>query len=143
MNITFYQNKSDPRTVNKDITEVISMEGSFRSAVDVTAPVFTIKAGDLLNVNYCYIEKFGRFYYVENIKAVVTGLYEISCKVDVLMTYKEQFLPISAIIEKQESEYNLYLNDGTFKVYQNPMLATINFPAGFSAQSYVLAVAGS
>ena len=48
-----------------------------------------------------------------------------------------------AIVKRQENRWNLYLDDGSFKVYQNPMVLTKAFPQGFTTQEFVLAVAGS
>ena len=86
---------------------------------------------------------FGRSYFVNNITSVRNGVFEISAHVDVLSSFKTQIRGNAAIIRRQENKWNLYLNDGVFKVYQNPMVLTKEFPNGFSAPEFVLAVAGN
>ena len=89
-----------------------------------------------------YIESFNRFYFVDNITSIRNGLIQFSCRVDVLMSYRTAIRKNNAIIKKQENKWNLYLNDGTFKAYQNPNVLTKAFPSGFTTQEFVLAVAG-
>lgn len=104
--------------------------------------VFNCDLSDVVNANYMTISEFGRSYFITNIRSIRAGLVEISAHVDVLSTYATQIKSNTAIIRKNESKWNLYLNDGTFKVYQNPVVLTKPFPAGFDSHSFVLAVAG-
>lgn len=43
-------------------------------------------------MNYCYIEEFSRYYFIDRITQVRKNLYRIHCKVDVLETYKLEIL---------------------------------------------------
>ena len=53
---------------------------------------------------------------------------------------------LDAIIDKQETYYNLYLNDGTFQACVNDIVQTKEFTLkdgeGFGSPGYVLVVAG-
>ena len=86
----------------------------------------------LKNVNYCTIPKLGRSYFVEEIKTVRNGVCELSCVCDVLSSFKTQLLTNDCIVEKSETKYHLYLDDGSFRVYQNPYILTKKFPSGFN-----------
>lgn len=145
MNVILYNNTSEKIAVNKSLTEVDTLTGALKNGTSIINPVLVIESNieDLTDVNYVYIETFNRYYYVEDIRTLRTDLCEISLHVDVLMSYADQILSNTAIIRKQENSYNLYVNDGSFKVYQNPMVLTKQFPNGFNSWSYVLAVAGS
>ena len=74
------------------------------------------------------------------------GILEVKCKCDVLQSFKTQILSNNAIIDKQENEgvFNLYINDDSLKVYQDPLISTYVFQNGFSGTNveYVLVVAG-
>lgn len=143
--ILIQQNQSEKNKVDKDVTTLATITGTLRQETSIIDPVFII-AGDLddyVGVNYCTVDSFGRSYFVNNIRSVRSGLVELTCHVDVLSSFATQIRTNSAIIRRQENNWNLYLNDGTFKVYQNPIVLTKAFPSGFTTQEYVLAVAGS
>ncbi len=143
--ITLMQNSSPVNKIGKELSSQLEVTGELRSETSIIDPIIMIECdlADLTNCNYMYIPQFNRYYFVNNIRSIRNGLVEFTCHVDVLETYKDQIRANSAIIKRQENNWNLYLNDGTFKVYQNPIVITKEFPSGFSTQEFVLAVAGS
>lgn len=145
-NIRLMTNNSSDNVAEKDFTTIDTLTGSLRSETSITDPTIRIEyAGALQNVNYFYIPQFQRYYFVTDIKSIRTNIWEISGHCDVLTTaWKLSSLKdCSGITKKQQSLNNLYLNDGSFKVYQDPIVTTELFPNGFSTYQYVLAVAGS
>lgn len=143
MFINLYNNTSPPNYVNKSITEVISLEGTLREPTSIIDPVVIVERINPTGFNYVHIPAFNRYYFVTGISSESNNLVAIAMHVDVLMTYKEQIANMSAIIKRQESQYNLYLDDGIFKAYQNTKHKIIKFPYGFNNFSYVLALAGN
>ena len=143
--ILIQRNNSENNRVTKDVTLLSTIEGTLRQETSIIDPVFLV-AGDLddyVGVNYCTVDSFGRSYFVSNIRSVRSGLVELTCHVDVLSSFASQIRANTAIIRRQENQWNLYLNDGTFRVYQNPTVLTKAFPSGFTTQEFVFAVAGS
>ena len=137
-------NSSSKEVLDKQTSTIRTVTGTLREGTSIVDPVIKIE-GDLsefTKCNYMYIPEFGRYYYVTDIKSVINNIVEFSAHVDVLNTYKDQIRSNVAIIHRQENDWNLYLNDGVFKVYQNPMVLTKAFPSGFTTQEFVLAVAG-
>lgn len=143
MTITLYNNTSPSNFVNKSITVVSTLTGTLRNPTSVTDPVITIERSDPTGFNYARIEEFGRYYFVTGISSESNALISISLHVDVLMTYEEGIKNMNAIIKRQEHKYNLYLDDGIFKGYQNTKHKIIKFPSSFSTYSYILALAGN
>lgn len=144
-NISLQTNHSERNRLNKDIHTITTVSGVLKEETSIIDPVIKIEC-DLETVtgcNYLSIPAFGRSYFVNDIRSVRSGLVEFSCHVDVLSTYADQIKNNTAIIKRQENLWNLYLNDGTFKVYQNPTVLTKEFPSGFTTQEFVLAIAGS
>ena len=144
-NISLQRNNSERNRVTKDVENIMTVSGELKTETSVVDPVILIEC-DLSAVtgcNYISIPIFGRSYFVNNIRSIRSGLVEFSCHVDVLSSFAAQIKQNTAIIRKQENKWNLYLNDGSFKVYQNPMVLTKAFPAGFTNREFVLAVAGS
>ena len=142
MQIILYRNNSDLKKVQKSLTEIATINGVWKETTDVLEPHFVINTRSMAGVTYCYIPEFGRYYHIDDHYKVPGGQIEIVCSVDVLMSWKEYFLPLEAVIARQENQWNLYLNDEMFKAYQNPMIVTKEFPNGFTTQQFVLTVAG-
>ena len=143
-NIALQINKSERERLDKDISDIMTVSGVLKSETSVIDPVIMIECylSDVFNCNYMTIPAFGRSYFVNNIRSIRNGLVEFSGHSDVLTSFKRQIRENSAIVRKQENNWNLYLNDGSFKVYQNPNVLTKAFPSGFQTQEFVLAVAG-
>lgn len=138
-------NNSEQNRLNKDTKTIMTVSGVLKEETSIIDPIIKIecKLSDVTGCNYLSIPVFGRSYFVNDIRSIRKGLVEFSCHVDVLSTYAEQIKNNTGIIKRQENEWNLYLNDGSFKVYQNPNVLTKAFPSGFTTQEFVLAVAGS
>lgn len=144
MDITLQINNSEKNRLDKNITDIITLSGTLRDQTSIINPVIVIE-GDLssfVNCNYMTISAFNRSYFINNITSINNNLFEISAHVDVLSTYKTQIRENSAIIARQEKKWNLYLNDGVFKTYQNPYIVTKAFPSGFTEQHFIFSVAG-
>lgn len=144
-NIILMQNNSENNRLSKDTTAIMTVSGVLKEETSIIDPVIKIECNlsDVTGCNYLSIPAFGRKYFVNNIRSIRNGLVEFACHVDVLSTYADAIRGNTGIIKRQENEWNLYLNDGTFKVYQNPNVLTKAFPSGFTTQELVLAVAGS
>lgn len=144
-NIVLSVNSSEKNKMDKSITPIATLSGTLKETTSIIDPVIIIEGNlaDYTGCNYMTIDAFGRSYFVNNIKSVNNGLIEITAHVDVLSTYKNAIRRNQAIIRKQEHSWNLYLNDGSLRVYQNPEVIVKTFPSGFTTQEFVLAVAGS
>lgn len=145
MNITLYNNISEYNAVNKSLTALTTLTGTLREESSIIDPVITMTGIDsyIASMNFAYIPEFNRYYFITNIESVRNNLWRVSFHVDVLYTYRNQIKANSAIIERNENEYDLKLNDGLFKTQQNPRIAQFPFPAGFNQWNFVLAIAGN
>lgn len=144
MNITLYVNNSDRNEVSKNLTAVKVLSGTLREDCSIINPVFKIEgltAVELRRINYCYIPDFDRYYFINNV--VLKGkLTEIDCHVDVLMSFSGSIRQQKAVIARQQSLYDLYLQDGVFKTDSDPHYQIKQFPYGFSTQEFIFCVAG-
>lgn len=145
MNIILYKNSSEPAVVDKELKQLTSISGTLREQSSILDPVIIFSGINqyIGQCNYVYIPEFNRYYFVTDVESVRNGLWKISMHVDVLYTYRNQIRSNSAIIERNENEYDLKLNDGLFRTQQNPRIAQYPFPAGFNTWNFVLAVAGN
>lgn len=142
--IRLQYNASENNRVDKDITDIAVLRGKLRSESSIINPVIIIQGGlaELAGANYLTIPSWHRQYFIRDITSIRTNLIQISAHVDVLSSWPEELRACVGIVHRQENDWNLYLNDGTFRTYQNPDVFTQPFPSGFNALAFVLAVAG-
>lgn len=147
-NIVVQTNSSEKNKLDKTLTDIETLTGTLRNDTSIIDPVFQI-AGDMssfVTANYCTVPTFGRSYFITDIRSIRNGLFEISCHVDVLSSFKTQIRTNKAIMHRSERNWNLYLNDGTLKISQKPeSINTLQFSNGnafVNHFSYVLILAG-
>ena len=148
MTVKFYKNKSDKNHLDKDITQIGSdiTNAVIVDNVSVTDPVFRVKDYSGFNpatANYCYIDTLNRYYYITDIQILNPDIFLISCHVDVLMSFKSGIRSNTAIIARQQSLNDYYLNDGVFKTKAKSEYDIAKFPSGFDQYYYFLTVAGA
>lgn len=145
MIIELYTNNSERIAVNKNITLVKSLTGTLRGECSITAPTIQCTGGlsEYTSVNYAYISDFKRYYYVSEIKSIRNNIVELEMTCDVLMSFKDEFLTQSAIIKRQADNWNLYIDDGSFKAQQNSRVQVKAFPNAIEGESFVLVLAGT
>lgn len=143
--ILLMTNTSPKNYLDKNVTTLATVTGVLRDGSDIINPVIEIEYGaSPATVNYLYIGEFGRYYYVNDITSTKNGLWAFSCSSDPLMSFKTQIRGCTGILRRAQSPsaYNVMLDDGSFRAYNDPIVITKEFPSGFSTREYVLAVAG-
>lgn len=143
-NVTLMRNTDELNKINKSPTTIMTLTGTLREETDVTDPEINVAYnGTLTNVNYMYIAEFHRYYFINKIESIRTGVWRIYAHCDVLKTYAEGILGKECVVARNESSYNILLNDSMFKVQTNPRVQLANFPNKFSGESYVLVMNGA
>lgn len=102
--IKLYRNTAEANVVDKTpyLETVIYTAGAFRSPANILAPIIDWYYDGVPDVNYAYIEKLGRYYYISDIVSVRNNLWTLYLNVDVLMTYKTDILNCSAVISRNQ-----------------------------------------
>lgn len=105
MKIIFYKFIGDKRELNKELNDDFELEGVLRDQSNLLCPQIMVKH-DIREYNYCYIEDFKRYYYINDIDSYRNGLWVIKLKNDVLMSYKDKILELSGIVSRlNETDY--------------------------------------
>lgn len=146
MTITFYQNLSDNRVLSKSITQLQSVTAVIKGDCDILNP--TVEVSNFTNLakaNYMYIAAWYRYYFVDSITVSAGQRAIIKGHVDVLKTYADGILDCSAVVSRQQSKGNYYLNDPVYKTRQYKITTVQEFPnEKFTRDgSLILAVSGS
>lgn len=131
MTVELYLCSDDNNKLDKNLQSVNTFDGALRKETSILTPSITINT-DYVNANYAYIPDWGRFYFIENITSVRDGLLEFTMRVDPLMTYKNDILNLSCVIERQQNKWNVYIDDSEFMVENKTRIQTFEFPNGFS-----------
>lgn len=141
MQVEIYKNQSDLAKVSKIITLLSSLNCELKNETNVMDPVLIVSITEnLYNSNYCYIPTFGRYYFINDIRVIDAHRAELSCHVDVLMTYWDQIKETTQNIVRSEKyasgnkSYNMYLQDSQLQVLArtNRWCKWLKEPAGGS-----------
>lgn len=144
--VTLYVSGSPVEKIGKSLSSGTDFSCELKDDTSILNPKIKIySTSNLSGYNYMYIPEFGRYYYINDISSPRNNEWDISAHVDVLETYKTAILANSAVIKRQESQYNLYLDDPDFMSYNYDRIQTIKFPTNNFAKllKYVLVVNGS
>ena len=144
--VTLYVSGSPVEKIGKSLSSGSDFTCELKDDTSILNPKIKIySTSNLSGFNYMYISEFGRYYYLNDIRSPRNNEWDISAHVDVLETYKDAILTNSAVIRRQESQYNLYLDDPDFMSYNYDRIQTIKFPTNNFAKllEYVLVVNGS
>lgn len=147
MTIVFYNNYSEKNVINKTIDSLtaLTLTGELRKSTSVKTPVIDVEYSEsIIGYNYCYITEFARYYFITDIKSIRNGLWEISMRVDVLMSFSNDILSSEAIIDHDtEPDNSNYLNSDIWTSTVKDKTDIINFSGGLSESGgYVLITAG-
>lgn len=143
--IVLMTNTSPKNYLDKNTTTVATVTGVLRDESNIVNPSFLVEMGTApASVNYLYVADFGRYYFVNDVTSVRNGLWRFDCTSDPLTSFKSQIRGCTGILRRAQSPsaYNVMLDDGSFRAYNDPVVITKEFPNGFTTREYVLAVAG-
>lgn len=141
--IKLQNNQSPINKIGKILYEVATVTGDLKNESEVISPEILIQSdSSILSANYMTIDTFHRKYFIEEIQSVRTNLWLVKAHVDVLETYASQILSNTAVVLRQENNFNLLLNDGVFKCRQDPRISYRKFPSGLGDFNYILITQG-
>ena len=152
MRLTYYNNKSDKRYVDKTIEQIVAPTGSQNPVQcdilddsSLAKPTFKVHDFEVsMTANYLYLDELRRYYFIDDI-TMSKGYAYLKCTCDVLSTYKNGLRQQHCIIKRQKNKFNLYQNDPQTKILNYEALKIAEFPDGFdsSKQVFILGCMGS
>lgn len=143
MEIILYYNDSEKIKLDKELREIGTIEGRLFQNTSITKPniMFDLDSA-VFSANYLYIPQFNRYYFITDVVNVSANKWQIQARVDVLTSFKSAIRENTAIIERQENEYNLYLDDKYYRAYQNEDVQYKKFSGSLPTDKYILVVNG-
>jgi hypothetical protein len=144
MTITLLLNNEPNNKINKSPSNPVNYSGNMRNETDIINPVIIVTTDSLLpSYNYMYIPDFNRYYFIDNIKIIRTGIIEIYGKVDVLKSYANEIMGQNVIISKSSDNGTNYLNNPYIQGLCKETTNVLNFPNGLNdSGEFILITAG-
>lgn len=143
MDITLYINNSEKNKIGKTLTNVTTLTGSIKESSSIINPVILIEYDDPTAFNYCYIDTFDRYYFVNDVVVVRNNLLRVSLKVDVLESFSAGILAQNVIVDNTSNDYDLYLPDDNLLTLVKTKTDIINFSSGLlESGEFILITAG-
>ena len=146
MEVILYKNSSENNVIGKSLAQIKSVECNLKNDVSIINPTLVLYyTANIFDSNYCFIPKFNRYYFIDEIVPITADRCIVKCRVDVLESFKDNILNLDCIVDKQEKEIasNKYINDGSFVTTSKQFNRMIEFPNGFNEKgSYILICAG-
>lgn len=125
MTAILYNNVSDSRKINKNLTELSTINITLYLDTNVETPVFKVK-NYINNANYMYVPDLHRYYYINNYTLSNQCVY-LHCSVDVLETYKTEILNSECLITRSENDYDDNIIDTLAPITENTVYTVKNF----------------
>ena len=146
MTITFYNNASDRKMLDKNITVVKAISNAkIINETDIINPTILISRSFydqyILKANYIFIDSLKRYYYINN-RSFVESMVQISCSVDVLMSYKNEIRNITCTVSRNQNLKNGYLNDDNYNIQAYKQVVCKMYPNAINNDSIILMTAG-
>ena len=109
MNVIIGINNSERIALDKEITVLASLNGILRDGSSLKNPNILIECdvSQIANANYMEIPDFGRSYFITEKESVTNSLFLVTARCDVLTSYASQIRLNTAIVHKQENDWNL------------------------------------
>lgn len=146
MEVILYKNSSENNVIGKSLAQIKSVEANLKNDVSIINPTLVLNyTANILNSNYCFIPKFNRYYFIDEIVPITGDRCIVKCRVDVLESFKDDIKSLTVILDKSQSIYksNKYLDDGSFIVENKDFNTIHNFPNGFNDEgTFILICAG-
>ena len=146
MEIKLYKNLSENNVIGKNLTQIKSVEANLKNDVSIINPTLVLSyTANILDTNYCFIPKFNRYYFIDEIVPITGDRCIVKCRVDVLESFKDDIKSLTVILDKSQSIYksNKYLDDGSFVVENKDFNTIYNFTNGFNDEgTFILICAG-
>lgn len=131
VSLVVYSTNSDSRCVDKKLTTIEGFDESVR--IIESGSMFNLELklaytpalrDNLHKVNYCYVHKFRRYYFVNDIDLNTDGSVTLHCTVDVLTSFKNDIRKIKCLVTRQENRHNYDIIDDKLIYNQKHKITT-------------------
>lgn len=90
--MTLYHTDDQANVINKNLLKLREVNIILREMVDEKSPVLLVHDSTIANANYCYLESFKRYYFIDQVHRFNARLLQVRLTSDLLMTYKDKIV---------------------------------------------------
>ena len=139
--ITFYNNNSDRRCINKHLTDATTISGNVKTQYTSGGISLDtdISLSGITPFQFNYMKFDNKYYYIDSVDFLSQNIIRLNCSVDLLETYKAQILKQAAVLERSQNVYSRYIDDDKLVLNAYKRVQTKAFPVSFTpSSSYVI-----
>lgn len=139
MQMILYHTDDQANVVNKKLLKLREVNIILREMIDEKSPVLLVHDSTIENANYCYLDSFKRYYFIDTIHRFNAHLLQVRLTSDLLMTYKDKIVGQKLLITAtsqpsyystglpttQHIELDRYTSDFTLPEGKTTILTTI------------------
>lgn len=145
MNVTFYNNNSDPAALNKYLTGALAITCQVTDSLNYEEPTLVLDlTAAKMSRNYAYFNN--RYYFLDEPEVVNGHHVEIRAHIDDLMTHKNAILNSQIIADRSSSSYENYMEDGMVTASGKTIVKIRRLPEIFdtanATNNYVIILGG-
>lgn len=145
MTIVLYTFSKRPDSTKRPSSGGRSLSATLKEATSILYPSFLFQfSGNPTVYNYAYVPDFDRYYYITDWTSTA-GLWDASCKVDVLASWKENIGASRQYVLRAEAESDGYISDALYTLTSLLRTEKVNPVNGMypSECEYLVGVIGS
>lgn len=142
MIMKMYNTSDSNNTINKTLANETEFNIKLKSNTSITQPVVVLHSNNIILFNYAYIPEFNRYYFVDKIELFPNGIYNITLKVDVLESFKNDIKNSYGMISKQTNINNYYNNGYESEIRKEVDLYRSNVTFNLDTKEIVLVTIG-
>lgn len=108
--VRFYNySKKGNSTAVPSLTDGTAIDCFIKENTSTYNPTFIIESSSWPSFTYAYWNPY--FYFVNDIVSIGNSLYEVSCSIDALGSWRSDILNSSQFVNRSASEYNVWMKD--------------------------------
>lgn len=142
MIMKMYNTSDSNNTINKTLSNETEYEIKLKGETDIKTPVVVLHSDSIILFNYAYIPEFNRYYFIDKIELFPNGIYNISLKVDVLESFKNDIKNSMGLISKQTNINNYYNDSYESEIKKEVDLYKSNITFDLNKKSKILVTIG-
>ena len=137
VDITFYNNNSDRRCINKHLTGATTISGNVKTQYTSSGISLDIdiSVSGITPFQFNYMKFDNKYYYIDSVDFISQNIIRLNCGVDLLESYKSQILKQTAVLERSQNIYSRYIDDDKLVLNAYKRVQTKKFNNSFSAVS--------
>lgn len=141
MNIVLYKYTGERNRLNKTVGDGTTITGDFNIDYNKINPVLKLVYDNTFDFNYCYIEDFKKYYFIDNVNIQRNGFIVCQLSEDVIYTYKDLILASTGTVTR--SFNSPYMQGANIPVTAKTSLKEYDFNDVFNHDGeYVLIATG-